>query len=360
MAQLLWLTHRSPYSHSRAGGAERTLAHLAAGLAGLGHSVTVISVGDGLKTKRFRVDGVDYFDLPTLIHAHLTVFAKPIMKRFDFVIDDLAHVVPWYSPLFRYNSGVAYFRHLHARTLKGQVKVPLAFALSGVERTYPLVYRHWRVVTESAQSVRDLESLGFSTDRISRIPPGVDSKTFRLIEKSPTPRMVYYSGFREYKRPQDAILVLQRLRKRGVPADLTMVGRGVELEACRQLVRKTSLTPSVRFLERLSDCDLAQLIGQSWVHIHCSRAEGWGNTVMEAAACGVPTVAYKVPGVSETVQDGITGYLAEDGDIESLTSLALLALKHSKEMEVQCRKWAESHSWDLAIAKWNELISSTV
>lgn len=360
MAKILWLAHRSPYSHPRAGGAERTLARLAAGLVGLGHSVTVVSVGNGLKTERFRVGGVDYCNFPTLIHAHLYPLVRPLTRRFDFVIDDLAHVLPWYSPLFRYSKGAAYFRHLHARTLRGQVKAPLTFVLSGVERTYPLIYRDWRVVTESAQSVRDLEELGVSSDRIMRIPPGVDSETFRLIKKSPTPQLVYFSGFRTYKRPRDAIMVLQRLRGNGMGVKLVMVGQGPQLEECRQFVRSNSLTTSVQFLGRLSDSRLAQLIGESWVHIHCSRAEGWGNTVMEAAACGVPTVGYRVPGLSETVQDGVTGYLAEDGDVESLTSATLLALKHSQEMEAQCRRWAVGHGWDLSIAKWDELISSTL
>jgi glycosyltransferase involved in cell wall biosynthesis len=41
--------------------------------------------------------------------------------------------------------------------------------------------------------------------------------------------------------------------------------------------------------------------------------------ILEAAASGLPTVAFDVPGVREAVRDGETGYLVDFKDLESLT-----------------------------------------
>ena len=52
----------------------------------------------------------------------------------------------------------------------------------------------------------------------------------------------------------------------------------------------------------------------SLLHLNTSQGEGWGLCVLEAAALGVPTVAYDVDGLRESVRDGETGWLVRDGE----------------------------------------------
>lgn len=49
-----------------------------------------------------------------------------------------------------------------------------------------------------------------------------------------------------------------------------------------------------------------------------SYREGFGMVIVEAAACGVPSVAYRIDGVTDAVQDGETGVLVPKGDVEAL------------------------------------------
>lgn len=54
-----------------------------------------------------------------------------------------------------------------------------------------------------------------------------------------------------------------------------------------------------------------------------SYREGFGSVIIEAAACGIPTVAYRIDGVIDAVVEDRTGVLVEVGDINALTAAML-------------------------------------
>jgi glycosyltransferase involved in cell wall biosynthesis len=55
-----------------------------------------------------------------------------------------------------------------------------------------------------------------------------------------------------------------------------------------------------------------ELYQRAWVNLTASSAEGWGLAVIEAAACGTPSAALRLGGLTEAIQDGQTGLLADD------------------------------------------------
>jgi len=62
---------------------------------------------------------------------------------------------------------------------------------------------------------------------------------------------------------------------------------------------------------RLSDDAIVDLYRRAWVVASASRAEGWGMTLTEAAACGTPAVATDIPGHRDAVAQNETGLLVE-------------------------------------------------
>jgi len=136
-----------------------------------------------------------------------------------------------------------------------------------------------------------------------------------------------------------------------------MVGAGPMVGEARQLTQKLGLESQVDFLGRLPIGDLARVIQASHVNIHTSVAEGWGYSIMEAAASGVPTVAYRAPGVIDAVLDGQTGLLVRR-DSEALANGIQQVLASPGRWQGACRAFAEKHTWDVASRLWEELLTS--
>jgi glycosyltransferase involved in cell wall biosynthesis len=85
---------------------------------------------------------------------------------------------------------------------------------------------------------------------------------------------------------------------------------------------------TIHYISRISDMKLvAQYYRASDLYIHVAKAETFPNTVLEAMACGVPVIASNVGGISEQVDDGITGLLIPAQNAELMARSASLLLK---------------------------------
>lgn len=274
----------------------------------------------------------------------------------DVIVEDLGHVVPFLAEKAIRTPGVVFFRHLHRRTLPGQVGIPARVVLSAIERAYPYMYRRWPLVAPSASAMHDLTSLGFNPSRIHLIGYGVNTNTFKPGQLTAKPSLIYYAGLRPYKRPEHSLHVLRILRRMGIDASLSIVGRGSELSTLMRLSSDLGLSGHVRFTGWLSDRALSALLRESWVHLQCSVAEGWGLTTWEAAASGVPTVAYDVPGLADSVVPGVSGVLVQDSDVTALTHAVAAIIDSRPDWTARCREVTVGHSWKDIGARWDILL----
>lgn len=358
--RVAWLNHRD-IGHPSAGGSERTLAEVGRRLVNSGHEVSVLSTAWQGGATRDEYDGVRVRRIPTTAGVHLAVGAFLRTRPHpDVVVDDLAHAIPWGSPWLCDLPVVAFFHHLHARTLHGQVGGPLAAGLTAVERTYPVIYRSSRFVTESESSLADLRQLGVPAAQCERILPGVDLERFRPGLRSHRPRLLYFGGLRNYKRADHSATVLRRLVDTGHDCELQVVGRGPALSSLIEAGRREQVSDRMTFSGWLSPNALAELVRSSWVNLHFSVAEGWGFTVLEAAASGVPTVAYRVPGLTDSVREGENGRLVPDGDLSAFSDAVADLLERPGAISERARRFAETFSWDATATRWEKLLRSSI
>ena len=111
--------------------------------------------------------------------------------------------------------------------------------------------------------------------------------------------------------------VARRIRQRWPRARFLLAGEEDPVHPDAVTVEWVRQQGGVEYLGRLSD--VRPMLAEADLLLFPSYREGVPRVVMEAAAAGLPTVAFNVPGVREAVRDGETGYLVADRDMEALT-----------------------------------------
>ena len=352
--KILWLAHRDPMN-PRAGGAERTIYEVCARLAEKGHKITLLTGGWKGCRARDDMDGIAIFRYGKNIGPHLALPIFLLKNKFDIVVNDLGHAIPWVLSTIIGKNNIVFFHHLHARSLPGQVSPFLAKFITSIEKCYFFIYRNTPFVTESSTSNTDLRNLGMQESMIHLIPPGVNSDLFKPTEKTVFATMVYFAGMRKYKRPEESVYLLKNLIDK-IDVKLVIVGTGPQLAGVEDLVNELKLRVPVTFTGRLGEKELANVVASSWLNIHASVTEGWGFSILEASSAGTPTVAYYVPGVADAIENGINGLKVKDGDRGALTDAALEMLQNPQKWWSSSVEVAKKYSWDKTAEMWDKLI----
>jgi N-acetyl-alpha-D-glucosaminyl L-malate synthase BshA len=152
---------------------------------------------------------------------------------------------------------------------------------------------------------------------IEVLPDFVDTRRFSPVPpKGPT--FVHVSNFRPVKRTADALRAFYLLRRRR-KAKLVLVGAGPEEVEVRALAAKLGVARDVRFVGE--DPDVARHLKGAAALLSTSEFEGFGMSILEAMACGVPVVTTDSGGVREVV-DASCAKVVGVGDLEGLAEAA--------------------------------------
>ena len=353
--RILWLAHRDPLN-PRAGGAERTIYEVCTRLVRKGHKVIILAGGwKGSKSVEYLF-GIEIHRFGKNISPHLVLPVYLLKYQYDLIVNDLGHALPWISSTIMNKYNIVFFRHLHARSLPGQVNPFFAKLITAIEKCYFIFYHNTIFVTESTTSKNDLLKLGIKDDKIIMNPPGVNLNLFYPAAKIQYPTLVYFGGMREYKRPQESLFLLKGILERIKPVDLFIIGSGPEELHLRKLASELDLLDHAIFKGRVSDTELSSIVASSWLNVHTSVTEGWGLSILEASAAGTPTVAYDVPGVRDAVEDGINGIKVRDGDRKGLIDAAFSILSDPERWRSSSVEVAMKYSWDKTAELWEQLI----
>lgn len=97
-----------------------------------------------------------------------------------------------------------------------------------------------------------------------------------------------------------------------------------------------------------TDSAMSDALNCSDVHIVPSLLDNLPQTATEAQSCGVPTIAFNVGGLSDAIEDQVTGYLAQPYDLSEMHQLLSLLI-HNPEL----RSRMSCASRNRALALWS-------
>ncbi len=254
-------------------------------------------------------DGVRYVRLGDQSSVHVAAFAHYGRRpAFDIVVDQI-NTIPFMTPLYMKLPRVAFIHQL-AREVwiheKGRILGTFGMF---VEPHYLRPYRKTPIITVSPSSAASLRQTGFKGP-IFTIPLCVDEiPDADVPRKTPEQDILVLGRLTPSKRIEESIKASVLLRQAGWAGSLLIAGGGASKygDALQRLAAQ--LKAPVKFLGPVSSTARRSLLQNCSVLWMTSAREGWGLVVTEAACHGTPAVVYDVPGLRDSVIDGVTGYV---------------------------------------------------
>ena len=183
-------------------------------------------------------------------------------------------------------------------------------------------------------------------DLIQTVPLGTDPLVFR-----PGVSQTEIRGHYDLDGRRWLLSVARLTRHKGIDAGIVAVaklageypdlgyaiaGSGDELSALKTLAAELGVADRVHFLGNVPDRDLPALYNCAEVYLGLSRlmnerVEGFGISLLEAGACGIPVLATRTGGIPEAVRDGESGILV-DSDNPDQVAAALRRLLDDRSL----------------------------
>lgn len=137
--------------------------------------------------------------------------------------------------------------------------------------------------------------------------------------------LVHTSNFRKVKRIEDVIKTFEIVQKK-IHSKLLLVGDGPERPRLERMSRELGLLEHVRFLGKQDAIE--EILAVADLFLIPSENESFGLAALEAMACEVPVISSNAGGLPEVNIHGVTGFLADVGDYESMAQHALMLLEN--------------------------------
>ncbi|HRH60423.1 MAG TPA: glycosyltransferase family 4 protein, partial [Chitinophagaceae bacterium] len=167
--------------------------------------------------------------------------------------------------------------------------------------------------------------------------PGVDAGFFNSDMQRPqnkVPVILSVGRFTFQKDYLTGLIAVKKLKKNNIAFEWRIIGTGPLYEEILFHINEMKLTNEVKLLGVQSKEQIKAAMQQADIFFLPSLYEGIANVALEAMSMQLPAVSTKSGGMSEVIQHGKNGLLAETGDAEMLAeNLAALIF----DADMRCR-----------------------
>jgi glycosyltransferase involved in cell wall biosynthesis len=265
--------------------------------------------------------------IPTLIHAHVAIFAGILANRVSK------------------KTGIPYFISEHWTAY-------LEEAIPNFSDFNLLTKKQWHTAMKAADNISAV-SFYLSNRlqhlcgrKVTRIPNVVDTLLFTPNEKRQHPQLLHISTFNDQKQVDKILHAFSKTVSKITKAKLVMVGpKSPELEA---LGRSLGLDDSVIWKAEMPQHRLVSLMQESSALVLFSAYETFGCVVIEANATGIPVIVSDIPVLREIVKEGENGWLVSPEKVMALADAMEYALRaeNQHKMIESCRHSSLSFSFN--------------
>jgi N-acetyl-alpha-D-glucosaminyl L-malate synthase BshA len=194
-------------------------------------------------------------------------------------------------------------------------------------------------ITAVSQNLRDETYKIFKIEKpIEVIHNFVDVQRFsrkpidafkKLIAPNGERILLHASNFRKIKRVDDVVKIFYEVSQQ-IPSKLLFVGDGPERATAEDLSRHLNIGEDIRFVGKQEQME--DILAIADLFLLTSEYESFGLAALEAMAAGVPVVSTNAGGLSEIMVQGVTGFMGNVGDVDTMSKQAIDILQYDERL----------------------------
>lgn len=335
------------------------------------HQVTVVTLGQHDRARRWDLDGVTVIDVPAERpgpHRLARIVARGIAAVGSQGRPDLVHGL-WASVSGLVAVGAAArwrvpsLVHVAGGELVAMADLGYGGALGRGGRwiTRTCLQRADMVTVASGWLADHVRAAGHRVD--AEVPLGADPAWFAVAKPAdPAPRFVQVASLNRIKDHATALAALALVRRTVPDAHLDLVGVDTLDGAVLAQARRLGLEGAVRWHGLLTPDEVPAVVRGAVAHLVTSRHEAGPVALMEAAAAGVPTLGTAVGHVHDLAHQELPAAVAVPvGDANGLAGAMVRAhLDRSwrDALAVQASEFSTSHDMAWTVGRFDELYNS--
>ena len=198
------------------------------------------------------------------------------------------------------------------------------------------------IITSSNYLFDNLIDLNVPKEKVMVNSVGVDLEIFNYKNRSYDGifNIITVGRLIKLKGQHLGIEIIKVLKERGYNVHYTIVGAGDEYEALLQKIKNLNLEDSITLSGGGTQNGIIELLQQNHLFLMTSitdssgRAEGQGLVSAEAQATGIPVVGFNSGGIPETIKNGETGYIVDEGNVEAMANVVEVFIKDPKLIDI--------------------------
>lgn len=343
-----WMDIKNP----NAGGQEKYCFEMGRRLARDGVKVYWFSSKFPNSVPRETLENIEIIRTGNIYTVFLDSFFQYLKYRRNSYFFLSMNSIPFFVPFSRSRRLVMLHHRIDKNVMKEKAGILGNFSFFLQEQLMPILFGNDRVITNSESSKLDFESIGYK--RISIVKSGIDIPNHKSLKKKKI--CVSPGPIKPWKHHD---LVIKAFSSMPEDWELVIFGSFESdkyRDSLKRICNELKINDRVHFLGRITDDEMSEVYESASICILGTEKEGWGLVAMEAQSFGCPVVAFKVPGIRDSVVEGETGLLVKFADVNSMAN-ALLDLSSNEEllriMSQDSIKRSKKYSWEIC---YNEFL----
>lgn len=313
------------------GGTERVVSYLTEELVAQGHDITLFASGDSQtsakvvpgspRSLRLSGNSIDHL-------AHHIAMLDDVMRmapEFDVIH---FHIDYMHFPLSRYCALPS------LTTLHGRLDLP---DLLPVYKKFPDA----PLVSISLSQRKPMPRVNWVGNISHGLP--MDLLAFQ-------PKAGAYLAFLGRISPEKRVdRAIEIARRAGMPLKIAAKIDKADREYYDSTIKPLMNDPNVEFIGEISEHEKSEFLGNAYAYLFpIDWPEPFGLTMIEAMACGTPTIAFNCGSVKEVMQEGLTGFIVEDMDqavaaVAKISTIERTACRNVFEKRFTATRMAEEY-----------------